>query len=205
MLLVAVCFSVFKPVAVAQKLSLDVQTLVELQENRHDGATRTYCGISNSTTAVGILVPATVLTVGLIKNDNATIKKGFYIAESIAAAELVTFGLKYSIKRQRPFEANKFITSAATSNPAGTPSFPSGHTSEAFSTATALTLAYPKWYVAVPAYLWAGSVGFSRMYLGVHYPTDVLAGAVVGAGSAWLMYKANKWLFKKKPQVIPQF
>ena len=204
-LLIAVCFSVFKPTVIAQRQSLDVRILTELQEDRHDAATRTYQGISNTTQAIGLLVPATVLATGIIKNDNATIKKGFYIAESIAAAELVTFGLKYSIKRQRPFEANKFITSAASTNAAGTPSFPSGHTSEAFSTATALTLAYPKWYVAVPAYLWAGSVGGSRMYLGVHYPSDVLAGAVIGAGSAWLMYKANKWLFKKKPQVVPQF
>jgi membrane-associated phospholipid phosphatase len=39
------------------------------------------------------------------------------------------------------------------------------------------------------------------LYLGVHYPTDVLAGAVVGTGSAWLAYKANKWLFKKKKVV----
>lgn len=195
----AVCFSVFKPVVVAQRQSLDVQVLVELMEHRHDGSTNFYQKISNTTQVAGILVPATVLATGLIRNDNATIKKGIYIAESIGAAELATFALKYSIKRQRPFEANKFITSAASSNPAGTPSFPSGHTSEAFSAATSLTIAYPKWYVAVPAYLWAGSVGFSRMYLGVHYPTDVLAGAVLGAGSAWLMYKANKWLFKKKP------
>jgi undecaprenyl-diphosphatase len=41
------------------------------------------------------------------------------------------------------------------------------------------------------------------MYLGVHYPSDVLAGAVIGAGSAWLMYKANKWLFKPKPSLKP--
>jgi undecaprenyl-diphosphatase len=189
---------------VAQRYSLDVQTLVELQEDRHAAATRVYQGISNTTGITSFMVPATVLAAGLIKNDNATIKKGFYIAESIFASELITYGLKYSVKRQRPFEENKFITSA-TGTVVRTPSFPSGHTSDAFSTATALTIAYPKWYVAVPAYLWAGSVGFSRMYLGVHYPTDVLAGAVVGAGSAWLMYKANKWLFKKKPQVMPQF
>jgi undecaprenyl-diphosphatase len=44
------------------------------------------------------------------------------------------------------------------------------------------------------------------MYLGVHYPTDVLAGAVIGAGSAWLMYKANRWLFRKKPgELQPAF
>ena len=73
----------------------------------------------------------------------------------------------------------------------GGPSFPSGHTSGAFATATILSLEYPKWYVIVPSYLWAGTVGYSRLHLGVHYPTDVLGAMVVGAGSAYLSYKSD--------------
>ena len=45
--------------------------------------------------------------------------------------------------------------------------------------------------------MWAASVGYARMYEGVHYPTDVLAGALVGAGSAWVTYKFQQWMDKK--------
>jgi undecaprenyl-diphosphatase len=40
------------------------------------------------------------------------------------------------------------------------------------------------------------------MYQGVHYPTDVLAGAVVGAGSAWLGWKAQHWMEKKRTHAL---
>jgi len=173
---------------------------MELMEHRTDGATKVFKGISNTTQLTSVLVPATVLAVGLIDNNKTTLKKALYLTETAAATTFITFGLKYSIKRDRPYIANPDLK--ALSSPTD-PSFPSGHTSVAFATATSLYLAYPKWYVAVPAYAWATSVGVSRMYMGVHYPSDVLAGAVIGAGSAWLMYKANKGLFKKKPVLAP--
>lgn len=200
-LLTAVCFCFYQPACVAQKVSFDQQVLIELMEHRTDGATRFNRGISNTTQTVATLIPATVLAVGLIKNEKSTLKKGLYIAETVAAGTFISFGMKYGFQRDRPFKANPNIIAAGTGS---SPSFPSGHTSVAFAAATSLTIAYPKWYVALPAYTWAASVGYSRMYLGVHYPSDVLAGAVIGAGSAWLMYKANKWLFKKKPGLKPQ-
>ncbi len=72
-------------------------------------------------------------------------------------------------------------------------SFPSGHTSSAFTFATTLSIAYPKWYVIVPSYVWASTIAFTRLYLGVHYPSDVLGGICVGVGSAFLSHEIKKW------------
>ena len=82
-------------------------------------------------------------------------------------------------------------------------SFPSGHTSMAFCTATSLSLLYPYWYVVVPSMLWATSVGFSRLYLGVHYPTDVLTGALLGAGVAWVAYNVAQRIQEDNPMMPP--
>lgn len=181
----------------AQHYSIDNQILYELMEHRSTGGTEYNKFLSNTTSYVSLAVPATILAVGAIKGDKLTLQKGLYITESIGVSILASSILKRSINRQRPFLSHPEILPAAT---ASSPSFPSGHTSMAFATATSLSIAYPKWYVIVPAFAWAGSVGYSRMYLGVHYPSDVAAGALVGAGSAWLTYKANQWLQgKKKP------
>ena len=65
-----------------------------------------------------------------------------------------------------------------------------------FALATSLSVKYPKWYVIAPSALWACSVGVSRMNEGVHYPSDVLAGAAIGAGCAVVNIYVNKWLNK---------
>lgn len=108
----------------------------------------------------------------------------------------ITQGLKYAINRDRPYAKYPALINPYQID--NDPSFPSGHTSTAFATAASLSINFKKWYVVVPAYAWAASVGYSRLYLGQHYPTDVLAGAAIGVGSAYLSNWLNKKYFAKQ-------
>ncbi|GAC1535551.1 MAG: hypothetical protein NVS3B15_16210 [Sediminibacterium sp.] len=70
--------------------------------------------------------------------------------------------------------------------------------SAAFATAASVSLQYKKWYVTVPMYAWGAGVAYSRMYLGQHYPSDVVVGAAVGIGSAYLADWINRKYFTRK-------
>lgn len=174
--------------------NMDIVFLRKINVDRNTKLDQTFIVITNSDSPLSLAVPSSFLIVGLIKKDSTLINKGLYIGGSLVVSTIITTGLKYSIKRDRPFVTYPDIVKLS---PAGSPSFPSGHTSMAFSTATSLSLAVPKWYVAVPAHLWAGAVGYSRMHLGVHYPTDVFFGALIGSGSAVGCFYLNNWLKEK--------
>ncbi|GAO43720.1 phosphatase PAP2 family protein [Flavihumibacter petaseus] len=188
----------------AQAPAIDKTTLMEFMEDRTHGHMEFYQGISNSTGAISFAVPVSLFVAAQVRHDPAMTRKALYIGESIAVSSLFTTVLKHTVNRTRPSKDYPGLIIPESSG--GSPSFPSGHTSQAFSTATALFIAYPKWYVGVPAFGWASLVGYSRMYLGVHYPSDVAAGALLGAGSAWLTLKANQWInhqhFKKRSLVL---
>jgi len=133
---------------------------------------------------------------GLLKKDEQLKHNGYEMLISIGAGALVIEILKITINRERP--ADKYPTEIFVLTPTHGGSFPSGHTSLAFSTATTLALDYRKWYIVVPAFLWAGSVGYSRMYLGKHYPGDVLAGAAIGIASGYFSHWLTKKMFNNK-------
>ena len=75
-------------------------------------------------------------------------------------------------------------------------SFPSGHTMSSFEGAVSIFLFNRRW--GVPALIVAALIGFSRMYVFVHFPTDVLVGLLLGVLHAWLMYKLVLWWMSRK-------
>lgn len=150
---------------------------------------------TNSITYVTVGTPLLVGTVGILKKDEFVKRQFVGMAGGLALNGFLTVSLKYGIARPRPFADHGDLIFKKTH--AGSLSFPSGHTSSAFQWATSCVLAKPKWYVAVPAYIYACGIGYSRMHLGAHYPTDVFAGALVGTGSAFVSYYINSWFWKK--------
>lgn len=90
--------------------------------------------------------------------------------------------LKNLIKRDRPAAHIDFYS--AWIKPSDQFSFPSGHTAAAFLFATIIACHYPLF--ALPCFIWALMIGLSRVLLGVHYPSDIAAGALLGTLCAFL-------------------
>lgn len=154
--------------------------------------------LSRTLSHSGILLPVGVPTAmgiyALIQKDEPLLKDAIYIGTTVIEAVGITYGLKYTFDRQRPFV--KYPDRVHPIDPEDSPSFPSGHTAAAFSLATSLSITYPKWYVIAPSALWACGVGFARINQGVHYPSDVLTGAAIGVGCAFVNVYINRWLNK---------
>lgn len=179
-LLVAGMSSVMQAQSGLQRL--DERILEQLAAGRTDGQTKWWRFVSNSNNYVDAAIPVGVLMDGIIRNDVQTRRNGLYMATSTATTYVLNWAIKKLVRRPRPFLTD--VRLVPVYRP-GEYSFPSGHTSSVFSAMTSLSRAYPRWYVIAPAFVWAAGVGYSRMYLGVHYPSDVAAGAVLGTGTAF--------------------
>jgi membrane-associated phospholipid phosphatase len=99
------------------------------------------------------------------------------IAASAIASGIVTNSFKYVIGRGRPTDGHGAYNFRPFS---GQDSFSSGHTTEAFALASVISEHYDSLWVQVPAYGLASAVGYARLNNNRHWPSDVLAGAVIG-------------------------
>lgn len=124
-------------------------------------------------------------------------KIGIASAVSLVSSLVVNnIVLKNLIARPRPYTLIQGLT--ILTNPPADFSFPSGHTAASFACATVLFLMLPKKY-GVPALILATLISFSRLYLGVHFPTDVLAGLISGVILGAISYElVSKKFFRQK-------
>ena len=174
--------------------NIDINLLKQINISRNKNLDNFNIFITNTATPLALGAPALGYFIGKFSFDSTLKKKSLISEITVISSLAITEIIKYTFNRQRPFQKYPFIKNIVSETG---PSFPSGHTTEAFSFAASLSLNYPYWYVIAPSYLWASMVAYSRMDLGVHYPSDVLAGAIVGIGSAYVCFKLRNWIFNK--------
>lgn len=126
------------------------------------------------------VVIAAVLILYVVKQK----KEVFVMLNSLALCSLLVYGTKLIIQRERPdviFDLplmDEF-------------SFPSGHTAIAFAIASTMSY-FTKRRTDIVLFILAVLVGMSRIYLQAHYLTDVIAGALIGIFSSWIIRKYQK-------------
>jgi membrane-associated phospholipid phosphatase len=155
----------------------DVEILRNINSRESDFKNNFFAFTSNTTYLVNIAIPAAIGAQGIFKHDKRLKEEALFMGGGLVLTTVLTQGMKRVIGRERPFEVYPDIVKRSGG---GGYSMPSGHTAAAFYTAASLSFWHPRWYVVVPAFTWASLVGYGRIYQGVHYPSDVLVGALLG-------------------------
>ena len=109
---------------------------------------------------------------------------------------VVNLGIKPFVARLRPYEINTAYQLIVP--PESDYSFPSGHAAASFSAASALFFARSKWWI--PSAILAVIISFSRLYLYVHFPSDVLVGALLGILFGFVAAYMVGLFWKREPQ-----
>ncbi|MCL1903782.1 MAG: phosphatase PAP2 family protein [Oscillospiraceae bacterium] len=140
----------------------------------------------------GLIWLITAIVLIAIKKHRAC---GIIMAVSLLLCLLIgNIMLKPLIARPRPFSENSTITLLIA--PPSDYSFPSGHTMSSFAATTVLFLSSLGRYIKIPALILSTTIAFSRLYLYVHYPSDVLAGALMGIICGVIAYLGLKTRFE---------
>ena len=174
--LIVVGIKIFEDVLSKESGPVDTATLWFIKQNTSP-ALAGFFSVVTWTGAAVFLVPATVVLCGMLLAKRHR-REAILLAVTMTSGWAITYALKALVNRARPelWSTTWYWGS----------SFPSGHTLSTAAFATALTLVATRlWpqsrHIALPiAVLWIGLMGLSRLVLGVHWPSDVLAAVCLG-------------------------
>lgn len=168
--------------------NLDLSILLEIQEHLRCGFSDVIFPVLSKLNNAGFIwIVITLVLLYIKKTRTAGLCMAVCLLVNLALGEGI---LKHLLNRARPFVVHP-ISQMLIALPT-TSSFPSGHTSSSFAAATALLRNHKR--AGMAAYVLAGLISFSRLYLYLHYPTDVLGGILLGSCVGWFV---TPWVWKK--------
>ena len=171
--------------------AFDGQILLWIQDNvRNDMLTPIIKFITNLGNSGWIWIALTILCLLFAKTRKAGVLSAIALIGSLLINNLL---LKNLIARARPYEVVEGLTRLIEAQTDY--SFPSGHAGASFAAAVIFFIYLPK-KLGVPALVLAILISLSRLYLGVHYLTDVLAGGLMGTAIAICVWQSQEHLAK---------
>lgn len=136
-------------------------------------------------TDLGGAIASTIFALSLLILGNRDVRLiGLEALAVLGISQIIVQSIKLGLSRERPYKIIQHLNTFGID--LKDYSFPSGHTTASFSIAATLALNIPNIWIIL--YLLALLIGISRIYLGVHYPTDVLAGIVLGIGTSIVVH-----------------
>lgn len=181
-----------------------------IQDESQEGKTAFKSNVSHTVSPLGLastnLIGSVLVTgYGLLSRNTRLQKAGVLLVAGLGVNGFVTGALKKRFQRYRPSTGKPFNTFDGDDGSGLNQSFPSAHTSNAFTTATIFATVYKdKKWVAPFAYGMATMVGLSRIYDNAHWASDVMAGAAVGFLSAKAVILLDKTLSNQHIHIYPQ-
>ena len=161
--------------------------------------------ISDTSAWITVSFAVLIYLMGLFSGNLLYTQCGFCSALTISVTAILTYSLKELCERVRPNVAYPDIVFQKELLSGW--SFPSGHSSGVYAMAFLVSLMFPKRAVVLTVFLYAAIVSYSRVYLGIHYLSDVLAGAVLGSVVSFVLFKLLKavnWRLKLSRLIIRQ-
>lgn len=184
--------------------NLDVQLFRSINNSRSNWKDAVLPIVDRSGPPMSLFMPLSAFIYGRASKNHYDENTGYLLGIAEGLNLFTTFGLKYTINRKRPYAAleNVYHKEIDRTDPY---SFPSGHTSITFTMSILYNLRYPGYpQIYVPMYIYSLIVAYCRPYFGMHYPSDLLGGAIVGAGSAALIFSLRSQLLKFKNNILSE-